>query len=148
HSLLAIYLNSDVIRMRCVSNFLFVSGSEFDRLIVCDVLRRALPDAEVKGFSSSEEALEWIESLPKDELPQIILMDLITTTAGGHHLADLIRAIPGCEAIPYIFLCESSPRGVPARLVSSANGLLVERSLDLDQMEKDLEQAISQVVER
>ena len=132
--------------MRCLSNFLFVSGSEFDHLIVCDVLRRVVPDAEVRCMSSSEAALEWIESLPKDELPQIILMDHITSEVRGSHLADLIRAIPGCEGIPYIFLCEDPPPKTPEHLVGNAKGLWLEKSLDLGRLERDLEQAILQVL--
>ena len=121
---------------------IYVSDNEFDCLVVQGVIKRLVPHEEVCCFASSEAALVWLQSLTGKQRPRIILLDFFLPDVSGCSLAGQIRQLRGFEKIPFILLAESLSPQVQERLAAIGNGTFVQKSMDLEKMERDLEKMI------
>ena len=125
----------------------YVSDNTFDCMLVQEILRRAFPETCFSCVPDGQEFLSQLQTMPRHELPKAIVMDFFCAGMSGYRLAGHIRSVEGCEKIPFIFLGDSLSPFVEELLASTTDAIYVHRSMDLEQMERDIEQALRRALQ-
>jgi CheY-like chemotaxis protein len=114
--------------------------STWRRVLVVDddpdirmILGRALREdgLAVDLAADGQEALSRL----REQVPQVIVLDLIMPNIGGLDFIETCRAVPGCSAVPIILMsAESTLTAARARLDDKGVVALVHKPFDLDDM--------------
>ncbi len=71
---------------------------------------------------SGSEALEYLESLPKEKMPHLILLDVLMPGMNGCEVLQAIRTQAATQGIPVILLSVLSQDEITERLACSCTG--------------------------
>jgi two-component system alkaline phosphatase synthesis response regulator PhoP len=124
------------------SKVLVVEDSKFLRI----ANERALAKAgyEVSTAADGEEALR----LANDELPDIILLDMLLPKLSGPEVLQALKSNPATMAIPVIVLSSLSQRNERKLKQAGAVEYLEKASLDLEKHPDRLAEAVETVLRR
>ncbi len=120
------------------SAILLVEDNLLDVRLTVELLREAKFANRLKVISDGQEAIDVLTSAPREELPDLVLLDLDLPGAGGREVLATIRSTPGLQALPVYILTSSATQ----------REMLLDEGLDADgHLEKpiNLTQFVSRV---
>lgn len=99
---------------------LLVEDRRLDVELTLDAFRQALPGTRVESVLTGEDALERLEHVDENELPDLILLDLHLPGMSGHEVLRRIKGSRSLHRIPVLIL--SSSNDAADRASSRADG--------------------------
>lgn len=121
---------------------LLVDDSKFLRLANERALQRA--GYEVSTAADGEEALK----VANDQLPDVILLDMMLPKLSGTEVLRALKANPATAAIPVIVLTSLSQRNAERLLEEGAAAYFEKASLELNKSPERLTAAVAAVLAR
>jgi CheY-like chemotaxis protein len=108
------------------SKVLVVEDSKFLRIATERILSRA--GYQVIGAADGEQALQ----IAQDELPDIILLDMLLPKLSGQDVLKALKANPATQHIPVIILTSMSQKNAEKLLSDGAAAYFEKGSLEID----------------
>jgi len=92
---------------------------------------------QVEQFASGEEALQSSKKLS----PQLFLLDYMMPGMSGAELWQRLRAIPGLEDVPVVFITAKSEHDFAEGLIDQGALTVIVKPFEIDQLCEMLEEA-------
>lgn len=92
---------------------------------------------QVQQFSSGEEALQSVEKLS----PQLFLLDYMMPGMNGEDLWRKLKAVPGLEDVPVVFISAKSEKDFAEGLIQEGALAVIVKPFEIDHLCEELEEA-------
>ena len=107
-----------------------IVDDEPDLLRLIEICLKAQP-LQVEAFIEGKALLERLTRFPK---PQMVILDVMMPVLSGYEVCRALRGIPGCEAIPVVFLTAKTQARDYVLGLESGGNFYIEKPFDVDKI--------------
>ncbi len=107
-----------------------IVDDEPDLLRLIEICLKAQP-IQVEAFHEGKVLLERLARAPN---PQLIILDVMMPVLSGYEVCRALRALPGCDSIPVVFLTAKTQARDYVLGLESGGNYYIEKPFDVEKI--------------